>query len=163
MKKVLWIPAIVVLLLFAFPLMAAAQETQGEAHEGPGDSVGILGPEGVFKLVDELKLSDDQANKLHAIKDSSKRDIFAAHNEMMTTVWDIQDEMKKESPDKAKLYAMADKIADTQKKIARLRIDQMLQVKAVLTAEQFTKLTSLIEARKDKMKKKLIDKVIGDK
>jgi Spy/CpxP family protein refolding chaperone len=162
MKKVLWIP-VIVLLLSAFPLLAAAPETQGETHEGPGDSVGILGPEGVFKLVDELKLSDDQVNKLHAIKDSSKRDIFAAHNEMMMTVWDIQDEMKKESPDKAKLYAMADKIADAQKKIARLRIDQMLQVKAILTPDQFAKLTSLIEARKDKMKKKLIDKVIGNK
>ena len=82
---------------------------------------------------------------------------------MMIIIWDIQDEMKKDSPDKAKLYSMADKIADAQKKIAKLRIDQMLQVKAVLTPDQFAKLTSLIDEKKEKMKKSIIDRVVGDK
>jgi len=89
--------------------------------------------------------------------------MFTAHNEMMMIIWDIQDEMKKEAPDKSKLYSLADKIADSQKKIARLRIDQMLQVKSVLTPDQFAKLTALIDARKERMKKRIIDKVIGDK
>jgi len=161
MRKVFFIP-VIVLLLSALPLFAAP-DTQDTTHEGPGDISGIFGPDGVFKLVDELKLSDDQVKKLHSIKDSSKRDMFTAHNEMMMIICDIQDEMKKEAPDKSKLYSLADKIADSQKKIARLRIDQMLQVKSVLTPDQFAKLTALIDARKERMKKRIIDKVIGDK
>jgi Spy/CpxP family protein refolding chaperone len=82
---------------------------------------------------------------------------------MMLTVWDIQDEIKKDNPDKAKLYAFSDKIAEEQKKIARLRIDQMLSVKAVLTPEQFSKLISLIDAKRNKMKSRILEKVIGDK
>lgn len=164
MRKVLWVP-VIILLLSVSPFLAAAMSPDGQnvSQEGPGDSVGVLGPEGIFRFVVELKLTDDQLNKLHAIKDSGKREVFKSHNEMMLTVWDIQDEIKKDNPDRAKLYAFTDKIAEEQKKIAKLRIDQMLAVKAVLTPDQFSKLISLMDAKKNRMKSKILEKVIGDK
>jgi|GEM_PF-1173453 Spy/CpxP family protein refolding chaperone len=164
MKKVFLVPLIII-LFSAVPFFASAIPPDGQnvTQEGPGDSVGILGPEGIFRFVVELKLTDEQLNKLHSIKDSGKREVFKSHNEMMLTVWDIQDEIKKDNPDKAKLYAFSDKIAEEQKKIARLRIDQMLSVKAVLTPEQFSKLISLIDAKRNKMKSRILEKVIGDK
>ena len=153
MKKTALFAVAFTLVLFAFAF--ADHNGQGQGP-GPGDGPGIMSADGVFRFVDALKLSDDQVKKLHELRDSSKRDLFTARNEMMMVVWDIQDEMKKDSPDRAKLYQLSDKIAESEKKIARLRIDQMLKVKEILTKEQFEKLTQLIDAKKKQTQKKFL-------
>jgi Spy/CpxP family protein refolding chaperone len=154
MRKVIFFALALMTALFT-AVLAADGPRDGQGA-GPGDGPGIMGAEGVFRFVDELKLTDDQTKQLHDLRDSSKRDLFTARNEMMMTVWDIQDEMKKDSPDKTKLYSLSDKIADSEKKIARLRIDQMLRIKSILTKEQFEKLTHMIDAKKQQAKKRFL-------
>jgi len=157
MKKVMSL--VLMLLLVVIPFAAAESHTNGDSHPAPGDGPGIMGPDGVFKLTEKLKLNDDQIKQLNELKDASKRDLFKARNDIMTTVWDIQDEMKKDAPDRARLYKLSDKIADNEKQLSRIRIDQTLKIKEILTKEQYTKLTVLLEAQKKQSKNKFLGKI----
>lgn len=134
------------------------------AQRGPGpDMDDGIGPEmaigGIFKVIDELKLSPEQEAKLQAMRDSSKREMLVLRTELKTTVWDIQDEFKKDTVDKTKIDKLTDKMAEIEKKLIKARTAHMFQVKEILTAEQFKQLITLLEKHKGKMQKKFKEKM----
>jgi Spy/CpxP family protein refolding chaperone len=74
---------------------------------------------------------------------------------------DIQDELKKETSDENTLKTQAAKIADNQEALMMIRINNMLEIKKILSPEQFQKLTVLLENKKSTMKKKFFEKLTG--
>ena len=122
-----------------------------------------IGPEmaigGIFKVVDGLNLTPEQESKLQAMRDSSKREMLALRTELKTTVWDIQDEFKKDTVDKAKIDKLTDKMAEIEKKLIKARTAHMFQVKEILTPEQFKKMITMLEKHKGKMQKKFKEKM----
>jgi len=155
MKKFVYLAA---LLLLAFVPYVTAGDEPGQ-HGADQE----LGPESTMeksfdRVIDELKLTGAQEQKLHEIRESSKRDIFSLRNEMHIAVWDIQDELKKESSDNGKINSAIDRLTDAQKKLIKLRTDQMLKTKQILTPEQFKKLILEMEKHKVKSIKKVLEK-----
>jgi Spy/CpxP family protein refolding chaperone len=169
MKKSFLFSAILVIACIPF---AFAGQGEGPGPGGPGGPNNHDGPEiggppemiiekGFGKSLEDLKLTEDQQEKLREIRDSSKRDIFNLKHEIQLAVMDIQDEYKKEKSDSAKISGYIDKLSDAQKKLMKIRSDQMLKMKAVLTPEQFKKLIKKIDKSKDRVKKSFFDKLRG--
>ena len=157
MKKI-FVLAIVV-LISAFPLVRAADNPGHDSNEGTGPGMAIGD---VFRFTEELSLTPAQEEKLQAMRESSKRELLAMRNELMTTVWDIHDEFKKETVDKAKINSLTDKMADIEKKLIKTRTEHMFKVKEILTAEQFKKLISLLEKHSEKVQKKMLERMKKD-
>jgi Spy/CpxP family protein refolding chaperone len=135
-----------------------------EAGPGPGpDMDDGIGPEmaigGIFKVIDELKLTPEQETKLQEMRDSSKREMLSLRTELKTTVWDIQDEFKKDKVDRAKINSLTDKMADIEKKLIKARTEHMFKVREILTLEQFKQMITLLEKHKGKMQKKFREKM----
>ena len=153
MGKRLMIAALFMLAVLPFTYAAERPGTDGDDGIGPGMALG-----GVFKVIDELKLTPQQEEKLQAMRDSSKREMFSLRNELKTTVWDIQDEFKKDAVDKAKINRLTDKMADIEKRLIKTRTEHMFKLKEILTPEQFKKMISLLEKHKGKIMKKFMPK-----
>ena len=155
MKKIVYL---CIMLLLTFVLRIAADDNSGQQAADQE-----LGPESTMEktfdnVIDELKLTGAQEQKIHEIRESSKRDIFSLRNEMRIAVWDIQDELKKESSDNGKINSAIDRLTDAQKKLIKLRTDQMLKTKQVLAPEQFKKLILEMEKHKAKSIKRVLGK-----
>jgi len=56
--------------------------------------------------------------------------------------------MRKDSPDKLKIEASADKISAAGAKMLKMHLNDMLQIKKILTKKQFEKLTIMMEEDK---------------
>ena len=159
MKKVLLLAA---LAAFALIPLAAADDGKGPGHEGQEMGVhGMMMENGLDKALADLKLTDAQELKLREIKDASKRDIFNLRHEIQLAIMDIQDEYKKEKSDAVKINACIDKLSDAQKKLMKIRSDEMLKMKAVLTPEQFKKLIEKMEKAKNNQNKSFFDRLRG--
>jgi Spy/CpxP family protein refolding chaperone len=158
MKKLILFTTVMFLVLIP---IAYSENGPEPGKGGPGDEIG---PEstmerGFDRVIDDLKLTDAQEQKIHEIRESSKRDIFTLRNEIHMAVWDIQDELKKEVSDKGKINSAIDRLSDAEKKLIKLRTEQMLKIKEVLTPEQFKLLTREIEKHKNKISKKILEKM----
>lgn len=146
---------VIALMFTAIPFIFAAEGPGPDGDDGIGPGM-VIG--GVFRVIDELKLSPDQEAQLQSIKDSSKRELFSMRNELKTTVWDIQDEFKNNPPNRDKINALTDKMANIEKKLIKTRTEHMFKVKEILTEEQFNKMVTLLEKHKDKIQRKILDK-----
>ncbi len=153
MKKALVFAIVLMLTASAFVLAEPQPGPAGpDGDEGFGPAMG----EGIFKVIDELKLTTEEEQKLTQMRDASKREIFALRNEIKTSLWDIQDEIKKDTSDRSKINSLTDKISDDQKKLMKLRTEEMFKVKEILTPEQFKKLLTELEKHKRKLGKKIM-------
>ncbi len=131
----------------------------GKAPDMRGDGITQVD---ALRFAEELGLSSGQIEKLQNLMDSSKKKVADLRHEIRKYRWDIQDELKSKGPDKQKIDKAIDGIAENQKKLIQIRVSQMLEVKKILTDEQFIKLTTVIEHGKrksrDKSKKTFFDR-----
>ena len=127
---------------------------------GPPD---MMMDKGFMKALDEIGLTEDQEQKLREIHGSNKRDILNLRHEIQLAVLDIQDEYKKEKSDEGRINSFIDKISAAQTKLMKIRSSQMLKMKAVLTPEQFKKLTDKMDRVKPKAKKGFFDNFMKKK
>ena len=142
---------IVILAVFALSLPLLAMPKHGG---GARDGGTIDGAEKVMRFADELELTDKQIKQIRDMMSKAKRTSFEARNNIQLSQWDIQDEIKKNKSDKGKINKLIDSISENQKKMMKLRVDNMLEVKKILSAKQFDKLTILMESNNEKNKKK---------
>jgi Spy/CpxP family protein refolding chaperone len=158
------------LLLAASMVIASIPFIFAESGEGPipgmheGQEIGspeIMMEKGLTKALGDLKLTEQQEQKLREIRDSSKRDMMVLRHEIQLAILDIQEEYKNEKTDPVKINSCIDKLSEAQKKMMKLRSAQMLKMKLVLTPEQFKQLLKKIDNSKNKMKKGFFDKLKG--
>ena len=118
----------------------------GTTAAQPGKGRGGAGPDscwkgtGKYRMFDDLKLTDEQQTKLKAL-----------HDEMMTTrkkhgeaVKAVRDKMKtellKQAPSQKALNGYAGELGKLHEKMTTERTAHLLNVKKILTPEQFSKL-----------------------
>jgi Spy/CpxP family protein refolding chaperone len=151
MKRILILAAV-----FAFaivPFTFADPPPQEGGHGGPDmGGPGMMMDQSVMKFMDDMKLTEDQKDKLREIHGENKRDIISLRHEIELAVFDMQEEYKKEKSDPAKINSCIDKIADAQKKMMKIRSAQMLKMKAILTPEQFKTLAKKMDKAKQRIK-----------
>jgi Spy/CpxP family protein refolding chaperone len=141
-------------------LVLSAALFANENGEGPGPGkcmkgkMGMgKGPRMVLAMASELNLTPDQMDKIKKIIDQMpKKD--ANKDEMQADRKAIQEEMKKDKPDQAKINALIDKMAEKKKEAMKIVVKCMEDVNAVLTPEQKEILKKKMEDRKKKFEDK---------
>lgn len=162
MKKVLLFAAAIAIASLPY-VFAVPGEGPGPGSPAGNESQEASGPDAIMeknydKALEDLKLTDEQREKIRAIREASKRDIMILRHEVQLAILDIQQEYKKDKSDGAKINSYIDKLSDAQKKLMKLRSAQMLKMKEVLTPEQFKQLLNKIDRVKAKAKKGFFDR-----
>jgi Spy/CpxP family protein refolding chaperone len=157
MKK-FYFAVVLIFVVFSIAFAAPPPESAKSGDIGQGMHMGGFGignPEMVLGLVDELKLTSEEMKELQDLESASAKDAVKIKGDIELVSIDIKDEMRKDNPDESKIDALADKLSATGSKMLKLRLDNMLKTKKILTKEQFEKLIAIIESRekhKDFMK-----------
>ncbi|MBF0118732.1 MAG: hypothetical protein HQK79_07840 [Desulfobacterales bacterium] len=114
-------------------------------------------------ILNNLNLNIDQTKKIESIRDKSKRDILKLRYETDISRMEFYDEIKKEKSDKTKLDSLIDKISEIKKQIMKIKTASILEIKNILSKEQYCKLYKHINnIRSGKLKKKGLNKLIDN-
>lgn len=159
MKKFVAFFALLAVLASA-PLFASGNTPH---RDNPGKNPSVFGADGIFDLYEELDLTQDQLLKIKQLRTESREKTLNLRHEIHMTFMEQKEELEKDAPDTKKLDATCDKISDSQKALMKLRLNDMLEVKKILTPEQNKKLILLMETKKDAFKKKGFFGSHGDK
>jgi Spy/CpxP family protein refolding chaperone len=123
-----------IVVMCAFTLILSA----ADAFCGP-DSTSRAGDSVHQKWWAQLNLTPDQKARLKALH-SDLKDFRKANFEKMKSMLDkSKEELLKPAPSKAALYTYAQQMGDLHRAMAERMADHMLQMKTILSKEQFQK------------------------
>lgn len=114
----------------------------GGMHRGMRGGPGAMRrhhPRGHARLA-QLDLSDSQRERMEGIRESRARKAIPLHADLQLARLDMARLMRADKPDPAALNAQIDRIARMRAEIAKLRMTERLEARAVLTPEQLRKL-----------------------
>lgn len=120
-----------VVIIAALLVLVAPAWAQGPPPEG--------GPEGGPQHKKRLGLTDEQMEKLDAIRLETDKLNIKIRAEVEITERELQHELKQDEIDKAKVDKLVAKLADLHGQMLRTRIDSLLKTKEILTPEQYKK------------------------
>jgi Spy/CpxP family protein refolding chaperone len=129
------------------PAEAGQGQFRKGMHKGQGEMRG--GMMGMFK---KLNLTEEQKTKLKAQRESAKTQIQSLRPQMKTEREKLMDQMFDPNVSKQQLLTQADKVANLQSKLHKIRIENMADLKTILTPEQKQILQQEAIKRKEKMK-----------
>jgi len=105
---------------------------------GPGMGPGMGGGHGAMMLKG-LDLAADQQKKVAVIHEKQARLMVQAQADLRIAEMDMQQLMRADTPDKAKIDAQIDKLAQLRAGMQKSRTATLLEVRALLTPEQLKK------------------------
>jgi Spy/CpxP family protein refolding chaperone len=91
------------------------------------------------KMMADLKLTADQKTKIQALHKDFETSAKALAEQMKGIDEKVKAELLKDQPSKQVLDGYATQLADIQKLLLQKKYDHVLQVKTILTKEQFSK------------------------
>jgi Spy/CpxP family protein refolding chaperone len=112
--------------------MVFAQEQ--EATEKPPKRIREERVVSVFK---DLNLTEKQKDELAKLGLENRKELIKQRAELQTLQLDLQALLEPREPDEAKVYAQLDKINKLRNEMAKMRIDNSLKRRAILTEEQW--------------------------
>ncbi len=115
--------------------------TGGGMEDGPmGGPMGAgMGPGHGPMMLKALELTADQQKKVEAIHAKQARLMVQAQADIRIATMDLQQLMRAENPDRPKIDAQIDKVAQMRAGMQKSRAATMLEVRALLTPEQLKK------------------------
>jgi Spy/CpxP family protein refolding chaperone len=116
--------------LMLSPLVVSAQP------DGPGKG------KNHEKMMAELKLTAEQNEQLKGLHQQHRQDMKPFQEKMKGIRDKVKAELLKPAPSKPALDGYAAELGDLHKQMALKRNEHLLQMKAILTAEQFAKLVN---------------------
>jgi Spy/CpxP family protein refolding chaperone len=105
------------------------------AHPGEGMSRGP-GRGGHRAMMEKLNLTDDQSKKLEDIRYQHQKKAITMRADLESARLDLGRMMRADQPDRRAIEAQLDKISQARLVLAKDRVGQMLDMRAVLTPEQ---------------------------
>lgn len=101
-----------------------------------------------------LNLTQEQKDKLHANKDKKRQQMKALHEQMKVQKQTLHYELMNPKLDMKKINAAHGKIKSLEGQMDDLRLNSILEVRKILTPEQFSKFLGMMkERRSDKLNK----------
>ena len=88
---------------------------------------------------EELGLTDEQMEDMREIRYNFEKTQIGLRAELKTSRLELRHLMMQEKPSQGEISKLVDRIADTQKRLLKQRVDKKLQMKEILTPEQFKK------------------------
>ena len=157
MRKSQWLSFLIVSGVVV-SLSAAAMAM--DKTEGAGPEKGArMGHEGHMDWQKDgddkaLGLSDEQRTQMKALRTETRGKMEALRADIKSKRQALGQEMESVNPDRAKVDALLKDVSALEVQIGQDRIDNIFKVKAILTPEQFKKLSEIREKRKAEMKEK---------
>ena len=112
----------------------------GGSRGGPGMMGPGMGPgNGPMLRLQGLDLTADQQKKLADIHERLARQTIQSQADLRIATMDLQKLMRDDTPDKAKIDAQIDRIAQLRVLMAKSRMAALLEVRAMLSPEQLKK------------------------
>lgn len=141
-----WTPlALGVLLGMGAALRAAPSE------DGTGGGPGGGGREAPFeKIKAELGLSEEQAQKLKAHRQTHRQTMVALFQDARTKRQALRAELEKPNFDEGKVKSLQASAQAAGQKLQDHRLQGILEVKKILTPEQYAKFQSLMKERRER-------------
>jgi hypothetical protein len=133
MKKV----ALVILTLLAFTATASAQLPPGEWWRRP-------------EVVQRLALSNDQQIRLDAVFRAAANDLIDLRAETQKLMVALRGELHQPQLSKQNLQRLAARLNDTRGKLFERELMMLVDMRAVLTDEQWTELRDQLDRRQDR-------------
>jgi len=125
--------------------------------EGPGGGMGMMGRHargmgfhqmGMDPAIrEELGLTEEQVSKLHSLGFDAAKTGLRARTDMQIRRMELEELLQQDTPDKVELEKRIKALTEAQTALTRQRIEHRLAFRNVLTAEQRTKLRSLMHKR----------------
>ncbi len=120
--------ALVTALLLALPVLAAAQGKRGQ-----GEARWEGGQAGPFA---RLELTEEQQKRIDEIRDRDDQEKVLLQKEMMRARHDLHGILLEDTPDRAKVQKLVEKIGEIRTKLQVQHLDRWLAMREVLTQEQ---------------------------
>lgn len=141
------------LLTGLFVLAGAGLFAEPMGDDGPGFGPGSRGDEGKMegrfeKMNKELGLTKEQAEKLRAHRKSQREANQALLQQMQAKREALRAELENEKVDAGKAKSINEELKALHNKMADQRLAGVLEVRQILTAEQFKKLREIGEKRR---------------
>ena len=127
---------------------AKANFFMGKGHE-PSEERKAQMETRMEKFYGQLGLSEEQKKLLAENKRKHKESKRALHNEMRSAMEALGEEFKKEPLDLARLNASHAQIKELRSRMSDERFHAILEVRKILTKEQFEKFINLLKADQD--------------
>lgn len=106
------------------------------------------GPFSNPKVVQALKLTPEQQQKLEDLRYQRRKDGANLRRDMELKRLDLERELDKDTPDVAALDRLLDEQGALRTKMGKARIHQMLDMKKILTPEQWNKVRDRMRERR---------------
>lgn len=108
-----------------------------KGHGGPGAHQG-----GKHLLWKELNLTDQQKEQMKSLHEKMQQIRKEQFGKMKVIRDNIREELAKENPDEGALNKLSADLGDLAELKSKQRVDHLLEIKEVLDADQFAKLTA---------------------
>lgn len=99
-----------------------------------------------------LNLTPEQQQKMGDLRYQHQKDMIKLREEVSLKRLDLRHEMEKDSPDRATVDRLAEEMGALRVHMGRLKVDHLLDVRQVLTPEQWSKARELMQARRAQRK-----------
>ena len=129
--------------LAVFFLMVSSVYAQ---EQSAGKPEGSRAKEGIFK---ELNLTPEQQNKLEENRKAQREKTSQLRERMMEKEKQLQQALKDPGVTKVKVEPLLNEIKSSQAQLIDQRVSGIFAVREILTPEQVSKLTQLMEKRKE--------------
>ncbi len=124
-------------------------------HRGRGGGGGGMGfGFRLMKIVRHLDLTEEQEVKAVRLRHQLKTEMKAMKGDREQTMKTVAAELKKPTPDAAKLHGIADQMITRMGKMTHATIDKFLELHATFTPEQREKLGTHLERRAERRERR---------
>lgn len=134
-------------LLMSGVLCVPALYAQEETPPGPGPEAGAMHHHKGAGLLKQLNLTEDQKKQLEANKEKRKEEMKTWFTQMKSQREALRQELMKKDLDMAKINGIQSQIKTLQNQMADNHLNSILEVRKILTPEQFSKFLSIMEQR----------------
>lgn len=143
------IHGLMAMLMIAGGGAAVAQDAPAAPPAGTGQmhgrhmNDGMPPPEMWSKVADQLGLNQDQRTKLDAIRQQNRISLIDLHASLEKEEATLEPMMKADTPDEGKITGQIDRVAQARAELEKAHARMLLQIRTVLTPEQWTKLQEM--------------------
>ncbi|WP_013320472.1 Spy/CpxP family protein refolding chaperone [Gloeothece verrucosa] len=134
---------------------------QDTPQRGPGNRRGQRGNFGPGRLLQQLGLSDQQQQKLEAIKQKYQGQLQPLRENMKTLREDLGTLMTGTASNQ-EIRAKHQQLVASRQKMENIRFESMLEMREILTPEQRSKLGQLMEQRRENFRQRFTEGPDGD-
>ncbi len=145
----------VAILSISFAVMGEESTTesnrgrgQGQHQRRGGNGNGENSENRGERLREALDLSDEQFEQLQALKTEHREEMQGNREAVQALRAEVKTELKKDSPSSSETDRLAEEIGDLHTEMTKSLVAHLLEIKEILTPEQFEKMGELHQGRR---------------